>query len=247
MINLSSLLSNKIFSNSIAEINLQEKCIINTINPHSYCISKKDKNFAAALLSSDILLPDGSGIVLASKFLKNKKIKKIAGADIHKHLLESANSNFKKVFYLGASTNTLQLIKNRITTEYPNILFESYSPPYKPEFSKDDSAIMRDKVNSFKPDILFVGMTAPKQEKWVYYNHEKLSVPVIASIGAVFDFYAGTVERSSPFWINLGLEWLPRLLKEPKRLWRRNFISTPLFLGHIFRTKLNILINQELN
>jgi N-acetylglucosaminyldiphosphoundecaprenol N-acetyl-beta-D-mannosaminyltransferase len=90
-------------------------------------------------------------------------------------------------------------------------------------------------------------MTAPKQEKWVYYNHEKLSVPVIASIGAVFDFYAGTVERSSPFWINLGLEWLPRLLKEPKRLWRRNFISTPLFLGHIFRTKLNILINQELN
>jgi len=244
MINLESLLTNKIFSDSISEISLQEKCIINTINPHSYCVSKKDEKFATALLSSDILLPDGSGIVLASKFLKKIKIKKIAGADIHKHLLENANLYGKKVFYLGATANTLQLIKNKITIEYPNIEFESYSPPYKPEFSKEDSAKMRSEINLFKPDILFVGMTAPKQEKWVYYNQNRLSVPVIASIGAVFDFYAGTVLRSSPFWINIGLEWLPRLLKEPKRLWKRNFISTPLFLSYLFRTKLNILMNQ---
>ncbi len=245
MINLNTLLTNKIFTGSISEINLENKCIINTINPHSYCISKKDKEFAASLLSSDILLPDGSGIVLASKILKNKNIQKIAGADIHKHLLEHANTNCKSVFYLGASVDTLELIKNKIEKEYPNINFHSYSPPYKAKFSTIDNAIMRSKVNIFNPDILFVGMTAPKQEKWVYDNHNKLSVPVVASIGAVFDFYAGTVERSSTFWINLGLEWLPRFLKEPKRLWRRNIISTPLFLSHLFKAKLNILIDRN--
>ena len=81
-------------------------------------------------------------------------------------------------------------------------------------------------------------MTAPKQEKWVYRNKDSISADVIASIGAVFDFYAGTVIRSGPIWIKLGLEWLPRLLKEPKRLWKRNFISTPVFLWDILKEKL---------
>ena len=89
---------------------------------------------------------------------------------------------------------------------------------------------MLEKVNHFKPDILFVGMTAPKQEKWVHLNKNILDVQIITSIGAVFDFYAGTVNRSSQFWILLGLEWLPRFLREPKRLAKRNLISTPKFL-----------------
>ena len=92
-------------------------------------------------------------------------------------------------------------------------------------------------VNKCKPDILFVGMTAPKQEKWVHTNNTFLDVKVITCIGAVFDFYAGTVKRSSPFWIKLGLEWLPRLLREPKRLWKRNFVSTPLFLWDLLKAK----------
>ena len=85
-------------------------------------------------------------------------------------------------------------------------------------------------VNSFAPDALFVGMTAPKQEKWVHEHRDRLNAPLICPVGAVFDFYAGTVRRSGEFWIRMGLEWLPRLIREPKRLWRRNFISTPLFL-----------------
>jgi N-acetylglucosaminyldiphosphoundecaprenol N-acetyl-beta-D-mannosaminyltransferase len=79
-------------------------------------------------------------------------------------------------------------------------------------------------------------MTAPKQEKWVFANKDLLDATVITSIGAVFDFYAGTVKRSSPFWIKIGLEWLPRLVREPKRLWKRNFISTPLFLWDILQS-----------
>lgn len=236
--NLLEIIDDHVFSDDLSTINLDKKTIINTINPHSYCVARSDKFFQKALFESDVLLPDGSGIVLAAKFLRKKKITKIAGADIHKFLLEDANKNGKKVFYLGAAPSTLEKIKDRMVDEYPNIHMDSYSPPYKPEFSPEDSKKMISEVNNFNPDVLFVGMTAPKQEKWVASNKDNLDATIVVSIGAVFDFYAGTVERSSPFWINLGLEWLPRLLKEPKRLWRRNFVSTPLFLWYLLKTKL---------
>lgn len=235
---LKNIIDNHVFSSNLNQINLENRCIINTINPHSYCVARNDKNFEKALLKSDILLPDGSGIVLASKVLRNKVIKKIAGADIHKHLLEYANSNNKRVFYLGSMDSVLNLISEKIKEEYPNINAGTYSPPYKPEFSDEDSKAMIHAVNDFNPHILFVGMTAPKQEKWIESNKEELSARIITSIGAVFDFYAGTVKRSSPFWVNIGLEWLPRLLREPKRLWRRNFVSTPLFLYHLLIAKI---------
>ena len=108
----------------------------------------------------------------------------------------------------------------------------------KTEFSKEDSRKMIQEVNQFNLDILFVGMTAPKQEKWVASNKSNLNATIIVSIGAVFDFYAGTVKRSSSFWIKIGLEWLPRLIKEPKRLWYRNFVSSPMFLWYLLRTKI---------
>jgi len=235
--NLLKIIDEHIFSEDLSTINLNRKTVINTINPHSYCVSKTDSFFKKALLKSDILLPDGTGIVLAAKFLRKKNLKKIAGADIHQHLLEDANKNSKKVFYLGAAPKTLELIKARIAKEYPNITMSSYSPPYKPKFSEIDSKKMIEEVNSFNPDVLFVGMTAPKQEKWVTSNKDNLNATVTVSIGAVFDFYAGTVKRSSPFWVNMGLEWLPRLLREPKRLWRRNLMSTPMFLWYLLKAK----------
>ncbi|MWW25904.1 WecB/TagA/CpsF family glycosyltransferase [Algibacter lectus] len=237
---LKDLVDNKVYTNPISEISIDNKSIINTINPHSYCEAKKDSEFTKALLSSDVLLPDGSGIVLASKILSGKTINKIAGADIHQYLLEQANLKGDKVFYLGASENTLQLIEKRIAKDYPNISVSSYSPPYKPEFTSTDTSKMLAAVNSFNPKILFVGMTAPKQEKWVYANQTSINANIVTSIGAVFDFYAGTVKRSSPFWIKLGLEWLPRLVREPKRLWKRNFVSTPLFLWDLLKTKCGI-------
>ena len=207
--------------------------VINTINPHSYCVALEDIVFKEALLASDILLPDGVGILYASKILKNKKIKKIAGADIHQYLLHKANKAGSKVFYLGASQTTLEKIKGKIKLEFPNIKLGTFSPPFKPQFSKRDTSDMTEVVNTFLPDYLFVGMTAPKQEKWVYENKDALNAKVICSIGAVFDFYSGNIKRSHPFWITMGLEWLPRLIKEPKRLFKRNFISTPKFIAQV--------------
>ncbi len=235
--NLRQIINSKVYTAALEELPLNQKCIINTINPHSYCVAKKDTVFTEALLSSDVLLPDGAGIVLAAKVLEGKTISKIAGADIHQYLLEQAQLKGQKVFYLGAAQNTLDLIEKRIRKEFPNIQVASYSPPYKAEFSAHDTLEMLQKANAFNPDILFVGMTAPKQEKWVFENKDEINANTIVSIGAVFDFFAGTVKRSSPFWIKLGLEWLPRLLRDPKRLWKRNFVSTPTFLFDLFTAK----------
>jgi N-acetylglucosaminyldiphosphoundecaprenol N-acetyl-beta-D-mannosaminyltransferase len=213
------------------------KTVINTINPHSYCEAKKDVFYQQALIQSDILLPDGIGIVWAAKTLNNTKIKKIAGADLHKSLLEKINEERGKIFYMGSSNSTLLKIQERIKTEYPNIKVGIYSPPYKLIFSEEDNARILDSINIFKPDVLFVGMTAPKQEKWVHQHKDQIDAKIIASIGAVFDFYAGTVKRPSNIWIALGLEWFPRFLREPRRLWRRNFISTPLFIKDVLIAK----------
>ena len=152
--------------------------------------------------------------------------------------MQHLNSNNGTCFFLGASEHTLALIKSRASTEFPNVTIGSYSPPYKPNFSIEDSAEMCSKVNALQPEVLFVGMTAPKQEKWMHENKDQLNAQILCSIGAVFDFYAGTVDRPSQFWINLGLEWLPRFLKEPKRLAQRNLVSTPKFILEVFYFKL---------
>ncbi|PWD97695.1 glycosyltransferase [Marinilabilia rubra] len=214
--------------------------VINTINAYSYVIAKKDKDFSRALRDSDVLLPDGFPITLASRLLCKKKIQKIAGEDIFFHLLRKMNHERGRVFFLGSSDDTLAKIEARINREFPNVSSGIFSPPYKERFSELDNQRMIDAVNNFKPTVLFVGMTAPKQEKWVYHNQNHINASIICSIGAVFDFYAGTVKRPSKFWINLRLEWFIRLLKEPKRLWKRYLFYSPKFLIDVFKAKLGI-------
>ena len=232
------LLGHKVFKSSLDNIDFKKNKIINTINPHSYCVSKQDKAFEKALKTSDILLPDGVGIVWAEKFLNKTIIKKIAGYDLFLFLMQQLEKEKGCVFFLGASNDTLNKIQSKCKKDFPNVMIGSYSPPYKSVFSDKDSKAMCVAVNTSKPDVLFVGMTAPKQEKWVHKFQDQLQVRNICSIGAVFDFYAGNIERSSDFWINLGLEWLPRLLKEPKRLFYRNFVSTPKFILEVISLKI---------
>lgn len=233
------LMGYPIFCGSLNDINFlsPQKKIVNTLNSHSYIVAKDDSQFQQALLESDLLLPDGSGIVLAAKVIKSQSITKIAGADLHRHLLEKINKIGGKVFYLGASDNTLHKISEKIKTEFPNIKMQCFSPPYKESFTQQENQEMQTAINEFSPDALFVGMTAPKQEKWLHENSSNLNFKVASSIGAVFDFYAGTVKRPSQFWINLHLEWLIRLISEPKRLWKRNFVSSSLFLRDVFLLK----------
>lgn len=230
-----NFLGYSIFTGRLSELSLEKFKVINTINPHSYYISRSDKTFSDSLANSDLLLPDGQGIVLAARILIKKKITRITGSDIHEYMLKKVNELSWTVFYLGSSDNTLSLIERKLQNEYPAIKFYGFSPPFKNEFDSDDNNKILQQINQVKPDVLFIGMTAPKQEKWSYSFKDQLDVKHILSIGAVFDFYAGTVKRPGKFWQKMGLEWLPRLIGEPTRLWKRNFVSTPYFLFTIFR------------
>ena len=221
----------------------QGKKMINTINAHSYNTALKDSLFADALMKCDALIPDGASIVKACKLLKAKSqpIERIAGWDLFVLEMERLNTNGGGVcFFMGSTNEVLSKIKERAATDYPNIEVKSYSPPYKPQFSEEDNNLIISQINESKPNLLWIGMTAPKQEKWVYENWDKLDIDChVGTIGAVFDFYAGTVQRAPLWWQRNSLEWLYRLLKEPKRMWRRYLIGNSLFLYNVLREKLN--------
>lgn len=207
------------------------------MNPHSYAASLQDDAFAQALHAADWLIPDGAGVVFASKLLKGQIHERVTGSDIFKGVHEELNhvSGFS-VFFLGSTEQTLAAIRARMVVDYPNLRVAGvYSPPFKPVYSREELDEMLAAINAAAPDILWVGMTAPKQEKWIFENRARLNARFAGAIGAVFDFYTGKVKRSHPIFQQLGLEWLPRLLQEPRRLWRRMFISAPVFVGHVLR------------
>jgi N-acetylglucosaminyldiphosphoundecaprenol N-acetyl-beta-D-mannosaminyltransferase len=210
------------------------------LNPHSLEVARRDEAFAAALRDADLGVPDGVGILVASRILGGAIRQRITGSDIFWGLNERLNRRGGfSVFFLGASEQTLARIVQRMEKDYPKIrVAGAYSPPFRDVFSPEDTAAMVRAVNAARPDVLWVGMTAPKQEKWVHQHRAELDVRFIGPVGAAFDFFTGRVKRSHPAFQRMGLEWLPRLLQEPRRLWRRNFVSNPSFLLRVIRTRL---------
>lgn len=216
------------------------KMLINTINAHSFNVALKDELFAEALKNGDYLIPDGASIVKACKLLnaKSQPKERIAGWDLFQLEMEKLNEKGGKCFFMGSSEKVLSLIREKATVEYKNIMVETYSPPYKPDFSYEDNSAIIKTINDAKPDLLWIGMTAPKQEKWTYSHWNELNIHChVGTIGAVFDFYAGTAKRAPQWWQEHSLEWLYRLIKEPKRMWRRYVIGNPLFIWNIMKEK----------
>ena len=234
------LMDYRVFSGDLGQVTWDKgkPMVINTINAYSYIVARGDREFKSALQESDVLVPDGFPIVVAAKFLRKTKIRKIAGADVFKWLCERMNQSSGSCFFFGSSESTLELIRERLSKEYPGIRAGFYSPPFRKEFTKEENNAMLKAINDFQPEVLFVGMTAPKQEKWVAMHSKSLQAGVITSIGAVFDFYAGTTSRPSAFWVNNNLEWFVRLLKEPRRLWKRYLVYSPLFFIHMLGCKI---------
>ena len=245
------LKSLEIFGSKAELASLPEgKLLINTINAHSYNTARKDSLFAEALTNGDVLLPDGVSIVMACKWIKAKSLPKerIAGWDLFAFEMEklervseelrTKSEEPKIVMFMGSSQKVLDLIVKRAAEVYPHLKVVTYSPPYKPEFSDEDNKAIIDAIHAANPDLLWIGMTAPKQEKWTYSHWKELNIHChVGSIGAVFDFFAGTMKRAPMWWQEHGLEWLYRLLKEPKRMWRRYIIGNALFLWNMVKEK----------
>lgn len=212
------------------------KLLINTVNAHSFNTAQKDKRFADALCKGDVLLPDGASIVKACRWLKAKSrpVERVTGWDLFSFEMDKLNKKGGRVMFMGSSEKVLALIVEKAATVYPNVEVVTYSPPFKLAFSVEDNAAIVKAINDANPDLLWIGMTAPKQEKWTYNHWNELNIHCHAgTIGAVFNFFAGTHPRAPQWWREHSLEWLYRLILEPKRMWKRYLIGNPLFLFNI--------------
>jgi len=209
-------------------------------NPHSLVISRRDALFREALENADLLVPDGVGMVLASRILGGTIRDRVTGSDIFQAVGRLANERGGvRYFFLGSSPQTLERITRRLGADFPRIeIAGTHAPPFVEAFTGAQDDEMVAAVNSGRADVLWVGMSAPKQEKLVHRIRRRLNVKIIGAIGAVFDFYAGTRKRSPEWALRTGLEWLPRLLWEPRRLWRRTLISAPVFLWLVVRERM---------
>ena len=224
----------KIFSDSLDKISIKNSPakVINTISPNSYGIATKDEVFCESLKKTDYLVLDGVYFALASILLKGKNIRKNQGPEVFRHFIALAEQNKYRVFFLGSSEETLKKIKDRVNEEYPNVEVMGYSPPFKPEFTDDDDNKMVDAINEFNPDILFVGMTCPKQEKWSVKNKGALNTGLVVSIGNVFDWFARTQKAIPHIWYQLRIAWLVRIFLRPEIL-KRNIANQMKFFTDV--------------
>jgi len=220
--------------------------VLTCINAHSIVLASRDKEFKDAFLNSDFVLPDGLGIILSSAILSKKIKRKIAGMDIFLALSEKLNrEKGSSYFFLGSSEETLRGIKEQISKHFPNIrLAGMISPPFRP-MTPEEVKMIIEEINNSHPTVLWVGLTAPKQEKWAVSNRNLLNLPLVACVGGVFDYFSLVRRRAPKLLITLGLEWFWRLMIEPGRMWKRTFISVPRLITLIFAEKVNNCIKRD--
>ena len=213
---------------------------IAVVNPHSLEVARKDAAFADAILAADVVTPDGVGIVLASRILGAGIPEKVCGPDLFSQLCQRLNNRGKlvRMYFLGSSDENLEVLEAKFQQDYPHLkCVGTYSPPYKPIFSDQDNREMAQRINDSGAEVLWVGLGAPKQEKWSEAVRDQLNVKLIAPVGAVFDFYTGRV-KLPPRWAHeAGLTFAYRFFQQPRRLLRRN-LDSPIFVLRVLAQRL---------
>ncbi len=222
-----------IINNFIIDNRKHQVCVTNI---YSVVVMQKDEEFRRVNNCSSLVVADGMPLVWVSKLFGKPIPERVTGADLLWKLSEISERKEYTFFFLGSNNETLGKLCNNLKEHLPDLKIAGmYSPPFKEEFSEEDNLKIIQKINEVKPDILWVGMTAPKQEKWISQNLDKLNVKVAIGVGAVFDFVAGTVKRAPKWMQNIGLEWFFRLIQEPKRLCKRYLIGNTIFVWLVLK------------
>lgn len=188
-----------------------------------------DPEFAKVVNAADMIVTDGMPIVWMQRRQGRANANRIRANDLMMSLCRNAEQRGLKVGFYGGRQAVIDAIVERAKNDFPGLaVVYANSPPFRPLTTEEDEKIT-DEINAAAPDILFVGLGCPKQERWMNAHAKKLKA-VMLGVGASFDFFAGKV-KESPAWLGgLGLEWLFRLSREPKRLWRRYLILNPRFM-----------------
>ena len=205
---------------------------------NSILAARKQPHVQAIYNASEWVICDGVPVKWAAGFLGTPIVERITGLDLLPDLVQLAAEKNFSLFLLGASPGVGALLKNKIESIYPNVLVKGiYVPPFMQVFTAEENKKMLDAVNQAQPDILLVSLTAPKQDIWIAEHKHLLQVPLSIGIGGAFEVMAGLVPRAPKWMHRAGLEWLYRLLQEPKRMYRRYLIEAPLFIPLIIRQK----------
>ena len=204
-------------------------------NVHVVVTAHKDAALQEAVNEADIASPDGKPLEFVARLKGLKDFRRCTGPDMMLAILEeSEKQGFTNYFY-GSTQDTLDKLKESLIKRFPRLnIVRMYSPPFR-ALSADEEAEIIDEINTISPDLIWVGLGAPKQEKWMHQQRGKLKRGVMFGVGAAFDFHAEKLKRA-PHWMQqVGLEWFYRLMSEPRRLFSRYFVTNSLFLMYLLR------------
>lgn len=212
---------------------------------HGVIASQSDNELRRIQNRAGLVTPDGMPLVWVSRLRKHRNVGRVYGPDLMTAVCtESVAKGYRHFLYGGASA-VPERLADRLRQAYPGIqIVGTYSPPFRPLTPEEDETVVR-QINQSKADIVWVGLSTPKQEYWMAGHLGRLDVPVMIGVGAAFDFLAG-LKRQAPRWIQRsGLEWLYRLSTEPRRLWRRYLTIVPLFLFYMALDSLRLRGRKE--
>jgi N-acetylglucosaminyldiphosphoundecaprenol N-acetyl-beta-D-mannosaminyltransferase len=204
-------------------------------NSYSTYLAEQDSVFAGICENADLVFPDGLPIVLASKLKKERLPSRVAGPDFMWSFSRVCASRGFRVFFLGSREQDLANIKRNFERSFPKInIVGTYSPPFGDWDAKENNKMIQ-LINSSKADILWLGVSTPKQDKWISSHKKVLKVKVAIAVGAAFDFHSGRVKRAPIAMQKLCLEWFYRFLQEPRRMWKKYLVSNFYFIKIVAR------------
>lgn len=200
---------------------------------HGIWEAYKNPDLKRLLNSVDLWIPDGIAPVWLARWHGLPDARRTPGADVMEAFFGVANENGYRSFFYGDTDATLSKLREKLERKYPrHKVVGMLSPPFRPLTPEEDEEVINT-INEAKADVLWVGLGMPKQDWWIFEHKQHLNVPVAIGVGAAFGFLSGLVKRA-PNWIgNCGLECLWRIIHQPGRLWRRGFLDTPRFVGHV--------------
>jgi N-acetylglucosaminyldiphosphoundecaprenol N-acetyl-beta-D-mannosaminyltransferase len=209
-------------------IRQRRRLVLGVVNAAKVIHMRRDAELRDAVLSSDLILADGASVVWASRLLGQPLPERVAGIDLMMGMLQQGSVHSYKVFCLGATEEVLAATVGEIGRQFPGVRVVGQQHGY---FDDDDAASIAAAIRDSHADILLVAMTSPKKERFLAKWGPTIDVPVCHGVGGSFDVVAGKVRRAPQLWQRAGLEWLYRVAQEPRRLWKRYFVTNSLFIG----------------
>ncbi|PKF61430.1 glycosyltransferase [Psychromonas sp. psych-6C06] len=227
-INIHALSMKEALANVHQAITNKQSLHVGMLNAAKVVNMKRNPALGEDVTSSNMILADGSAVVMASKLLGKKLPERVAGIDLMHGILAEGSQLGYRVFCLGATEEISHQIEIEIGKHYPGVVVAGRQNGY---FSAEQEPSVAQRIADSKADVLFVAITSPKKEQFMAKWNATMKVPVVHGVGGSFDVFAGKVQRAPLMWQKLGMEWLYRVLQEPGRLWKRYLVTNTLFLG----------------